>query len=72
MDYNTYTSKKDGTVINHIFEKILKLKDLMLTKSGNEEAIKRYNFLIDFLNEYFYEEEANEWIDYLNKYLIKK
>lgn len=72
MDYNTYTSKKDGTVINHIFEKILKLKDLMLTKSGKEEAIKRYNFLIDFLNEYFYEEEANEWIDYLNKYLVKK
>ena len=72
MSPNEYISKKEGTVINHIFEKLLNLKDLMLTESGKKEAIKRHNFMIDFLYEFFYEEEANDWNNYLDKYLVKK
>lgn len=68
MDAVTYKQKKNGTVVNHIFEKILKLKDLMLTKAGKEEAERRYYIIVDFLKEYFYEENADEWIDYLYKY----
>ncbi|MBR4177906.1 MAG: HD domain-containing protein [Bacilli bacterium] len=64
-----YKNQKNGTVVNHLFEKILKLKDLMLTESGKQEAIKKYNFVVDFLREYFYEVEALEWIDFLNKYV---
>lgn len=55
----------------HIFEKILKLKDLMLTDSGKTEAQKRNKLIIDFLYEFFYEEDAKEWIKYLNKYIKK-
>ncbi len=69
MDEMTYKTKKNGTVVNHIFEKLLRLKDLMLTKKGKIEATKRYNFLIEFLKEYFYEEDAKEWQNYLDKYI---
>ena len=68
LDADTYKSQKKGTVVNHIFEKILKLKDLMLTEKGKEESLKRYNFIIDFLNEFFYEEDVTEWQEYLNSY----
>ena len=69
MDSLQYKSKEKGTSINHLFEKSLKLKDLMLTKKGKIEANKRYDFLICFLKEFFYEEGASEWLDYLNKYI---
>ncbi len=57
------------TGICHIFEKVLKLKDLMLTKSGKKEAIKRHNLMVEFLYHYFEEENAPEWTKYLDNYL---
>jgi uncharacterized protein len=72
IDAEVYKSKTTGTVVNHLFEKILRLKDLMLTDKGKEEAIRRYNFLVDFLREYFYEEGAEEWQDYLDDYINKR
>lgn len=67
-----YMAKKDGTVVTHIFEKLLKLKDLMLTDSGKKEAVKRHNFMVEFLRRFFEEENVPEWIDYLNDYLNEK
>lgn len=55
----------------HIFEKVLKLKNLMFTNSGKEEAESRYQITVDFLYHLFNEENAPEWIDYLNDYLNK-
>ena len=69
IDADKYKSKTKGTVVNHIFEKLLKLKDLMLTEKGKKESIRRYNFIIDFLNEYFYEEDVSVWQEYLNEYI---
>lgn len=51
----------------YIFEKILKLKDLMLTKSGKEEARERHKIMVDFLYHLFKEENAPEWTTYLSK-----
>lgn len=62
-------SKKVGTVVTHMFEKLLKLKYLMLTNSGKEEAIKRHNLMIEFLYHFFEEENVPEWIAYLENYL---
>jgi len=53
----------------HIFEKILKLKKLMLTKSGKKEIEKRRQITIDILYHLFEEENAIEWIKYLDEYL---
>lgn len=57
----------DSSSVNHMFEKLLKLKDLMLTQSGKEEASKRHQIIYDFLYQYFEEENESEWINYLNK-----
>lgn len=66
---NDYMAKKNGTVVTHMFEKLLKLKDLMLTNSGKEEAKKRHDIMTLFLYHFFEEENVPEWIDYLDNYL---
>ena len=62
------THDTDG-VINHFFEKSLKLKGLMLTESGKEEALTRHNLLVSFLKQFFIEENVPNWTKYLEKYL---
>ncbi|MDE5804570.1 MAG: HD domain-containing protein [Lachnospiraceae bacterium] len=69
MSAADYMAKKAGTVVTHMFEKLLKLKDLMLTDSGKKEAIERHHIMIDFLYHFFEEENVPEWIDYLDHYL---
>ena len=69
LNAEIYNSKKTGTVVNHAFEKILRLKKLMLTKEGSLLAQKRYDFVVEFLREYFYEVDALDWIEYLDKYI---
>ena len=62
---NTYGKKCSDTAVCHMFEKILKLKDLMLTISGSEEAKQRHNFNVLFLEQLFKEEKASDWLKYL-------
>ena len=69
MDANTYINKKNGTVVNHIFEKLLKLKSLMLTEEGKKEANIRHEFMINFLYQFFSENNVPEWERYLSEYL---
>ena len=68
MTPEKYTSKTADSSVCHIFEKILKLKDLMLTESGKEEAKSRHQIIVDFLYHLFEEENAPEWITYLKNY----
>jgi len=72
MSAQKYTSKCADSSVCHIFEKILKLKDLMLTNSGREEAKNRHQIVVDFLYHLFAEENAPEWTEYLNSYLNKQ
>ena len=66
---NDYMTKNVGTVVTHMFEKLLKLKDLMLTNSGKKEAINRHKIMVEFLYHFFEEENVPEWIEYLNNFL---
>ena len=72
INQELYIKKDNGTSVCHMFEKILKLKDLMLTNSGKVESLNRHKIIIDFLYHLFEEEDAKEWTDYLNKYLNKQ
>lgn len=71
MTTEKYTRRCADSSVCHIFEKILKLKNLMLTKSGKKEAKSRHHIIVDFLYHLFDEENVPEWTRYLNEYLKK-
>lgn len=72
MNSLEYKNKNDSTMINHVFEKLLKLKEMMLTDKGRELAIERDKFMISFLYQYFKELNLNDWIKYLDEYIEKR
>jgi uncharacterized protein len=53
-----YVNKKDDTAINHFYEKMFKLKDIMKTKSGKEIAQKRHEFMELYLDQFLKEWNA--------------
>ena len=67
-DGNTHDT--DG-FINHFFEKLLKLKGLMLAEPGRIEAENRQQIMVDFLRHYFRENNAPDWSEFLEEYLHK-
>ena len=71
MTAEKYTRRCADSSVCHIFEKILKLKSLMLTESGKKEAKSRHQIIVDFLYHLFDEENVPEWTRYLNEYLKK-
>lgn len=54
MDIETYKKNK-GPTINHFYEKLLLLKDLMNTDSGRRMAAERHKYLIGYLDQFFRE-----------------
>ena len=69
----TYNSKgtthDTDSAINHFFEKLLKLKNIMLTNAGAQEAAKRHQIMVDFLRHFFEEENAQiKWFELLDAF----
>ena len=50
--YNNQTIKNQSTAINHFHEKLLLLKDKILTQTGKRLAEKRHQFMITYLDQF--------------------
>ena len=58
-DFDAYKKNQSHT-INHFYEKLLLLKDLMNTKTGKKMAEERHEFMKQFLDRFFNEWEGKE------------
>ena len=64
-------NRKSDNFINHFFEKLLKLKNMMMTDAGTKEACKRHKIMVNFLEAFFEENDLLEWKQYLDDYELK-
>ncbi|MFD0678686.1 MULTISPECIES: HD domain-containing protein [unclassified Paenibacillus] len=52
-----------STAVNHFYEKLLKLKDLMNTESGRRMAESRHSYMERFLEQFYEEWDGRDLID---------
>ncbi len=62
-------NRRSDNFVNHFFEKLLKLKNMMMTDSGKKEAQKRHQIMVDFLDNFFAEQGLDDWQRFLHDYL---
>jgi uncharacterized protein len=51
--------RSDAPTINHFYEKLLKLKDLMNTSTGKALAEERHEYMLQFLDQFYRELNVN-------------
>lgn len=56
--------QSDAPTINHFYEKLLKLKDLMNTATGKTLANERHTYMLQFLDQFFRELNVDTKGDY--------
>ncbi|OUM65381.1 hypothetical protein PIROE2DRAFT_60038 [Piromyces sp. E2] len=54
-EYITQSKENQGTAINHFYEKLFNLKDMMKTDYGKEMAIERDRYMREFVDRFIKE-----------------
>lgn len=65
LSVEEYRTQYAASSVNHMFEKCLWLTEYMLTEPGKEEADTRQASMISFLKMLFLEQQAYDWMKYL-------
>lgn len=60
-----YVSKTNQHGVQHFFDKLLRIPDVLFTGSAKIEGGKRYRIMVDFLENLFKEHGADNWLEYL-------
>ena len=66
---NEYKTSSKTHSVQHFFDKLLIIPNILLTKPGREEGRKRQKIMISFLKELFREENSEIWNAHLEKFL---
>ncbi|MGR9049982.1 HD domain-containing protein [Halobacillus faecis] len=53
--------------VDHFYDKLLKLKELMHTESGKHEAERRHQFMLQYLEEFYREQDCREETSYVTE-----
>ena len=61
-------SRKTDSFINHFFDKLLKLKDMMFLETSRKEAEIRQKTMVGFLEAFFREQDLPQWLKLLEPY----
>lgn len=68
MSADQYRAARKGHSVQHFFDKLLKISEILMTEAGRREGEKRKAIMVNFLEELFAEEGAQEWQGYLRAY----
>jgi len=72
ISQDEYKIKNSGrnkdTSVNHFFEKLLLIKDYLMTDTGKEIGVKRHKVMYDLLDSLFEENDLPEWTALLKNY----
>ncbi len=64
-----YRAGTNDHAVQHFFDKLLLIQNIMMTESGREEGQKRTDVMVNFLSELFREEGASDWQRYLDEFI---
>ena len=53
--YNPYDNSKDASSVQHFYDKLFKLKDLMNTETAKKIALRRHEYMESFIEEFYQE-----------------
>ncbi|HWT40474.1 MAG TPA: HD domain-containing protein [Dongiaceae bacterium] len=67
-----YRAAPNEHAVQHFFDKLLLVPDILMTKSGQKEGATRAKIMTSFLGELFREEGAENWRHHLDEFLNRK